>query len=155
MECVINAGPLIFLHKISRLQLLPALFDTVYIPKAVIGEIEAGGLFEARQLLSDVAYETLIVTNRLAVHSLLGRLHIGEAEVIVGAIEKATPVVVLDDMYARNKAKQLTLNVTGTLGLLLRARELGMIKEMREEVKNLINAGMYLSDTIIGQILQT
>jgi predicted nucleic acid-binding protein len=153
MDVVINASPLIFLYKIKRLDVLPKIFDTIYIPQAVSREIESGNSTEAKNLLSSIPHKIIEVTNLTAVLGLLGRLHIGEVEVIVGAIEKGISKVVLDDMYARNKAKQLKLEVTGTLGILLRARELGLIDNINKDIEGLKRAGMYLSDKIIERVL--
>ena len=153
MDIVINASPLIFLHKINRLDVLDKIFDTVYIPQAVLREIESGDVSEAKKLLSSIPHNRLTVTNLTAVHGLLGRLHIGEVEVIIGAIEKEIANVVLDDMYARNKAKQLKLTVTGTLGILLRAKEMKVIGDISKDIEGLINAGMYLSEKLIERVL--
>lgn len=153
MDIVINASPLIFLHKINRLDVLDKIFDTVYIPQAVLREVESGNVSEAKKLLSSIPHKPLAVTNLTAVHGLLGRLHIGEVEVIIGAIEKEIANVVLDDMYARNKAKQLKLTVTGTLGILLRAKEMKVIGDISKDIEGLINAGMYLSEKLIERVL--
>jgi len=153
MDIVINASPLIFLHKIDRLDIVHEMFDTVYIPQAVLREIELGNVTEAKDLLSNIQYSVLEVTNRTAVLGLLGRLHIGEVEVLVGAVEKGIATIVLDDMYARNKAKQLKLEVTGTLGILLKAKEMRLIDNIRKDIEGLLNAGMYLSDKIIERVL--
>ena len=153
MDIVINASPLIFLYKIDRLDVLDKIFDTIYIPTAVIDEIESGDVIQAKELLSSIPYRTLEVTNRTAVLGLLGRLHIGEVEVIIGAIEKGITTVSLDDMYARNKAKQLNLKVTGTLGILLKAKNIGLIGNINEDIEGLVSAGMYLSDKLIERVL--
>jgi len=153
MDIVINASPLIFLFKINRLDLLQKLFAKVYVPQAVLREIQAGSNIEAKELFSHISYESLEVKNLTAVSELLGRLHAGEVEVIVGAIEIGIANVVLDDGYARNKAKQLNLEVTGTLGILLRAKQLGLIDNISKDIESLINAGMYLSDKIIERVV--
>jgi len=153
VNVVVNASPLIFLYKINRLDVLHEIFDMVYIPKAVINEIESGGATQAKELLSSISCKVLEVANRTAVLGLLGRLHIGEAEVIVGATEKGITVVALDDMYARNKAKQFELEVTGTLGILLKAKELGIIDDIRNDIEGLASVGMYLSDKLIERVL--
>jgi len=153
MNIVINASPLIFLYKIDRLDVLNKIFDTVYIPQAVLREIESGNIVESKEILSNITHKSLTVTNLTAVHGMLGRLHIGEVEVIVSAIENGITNVVLDDMYARNKAKQLKLKVTGTLGILVRAREIGLIENIGKDIEGLINAGMYLSDKLIERII--
>ena len=58
MDVVINASPLIFLHKIDRLDVLNKMFDTVYIPKAVLKDIE--GLINAGVYLSDKLIERVL-----------------------------------------------------------------------------------------------
>ena len=153
MGAVINASPLIFLGKLERLQLLNQLFETVYIPVAVLDEIstETNAIEQLR--INSLVFEKLIVTNRIAVTGLLGRLHIGEVETIVGAVEHNIKAVVLDDNAARNKAKQFGLNVTGTLGVLLKASKMGLIENLEQDILKLINVGIYVSDEIIKRIL--
>ena len=151
MEVVVNASPLILLGKIDRLHLLNELFDAIYIPDAVMQEIMATD--KTKLELCHALHHHFVVSNQVAVLGLLGRLHIGEAEVMIGAIEKGIRNVVLDDGLARNKAKQLGLAVTGTLGILLRAHRNGLIDDLRAEIENLKRAGMYIADDIIAQIL--
>jgi predicted nucleic acid-binding protein len=95
----------------------------------------------------------LEVANKIAVAGLLGRLHIGEAQVMIGAIEKDIATVILDDSTARNKAKQLGLHVTGTLGVLLKAQQLGIIEDLAQEITKLRSAGMHLSDSVVKMLL--
>lgn len=153
MDIIMNASPLIFLCKINRLNVLEKMFDTIFIPHAVINEVNVCG--KTKVALEDVPYKTLTVTNRIAVNSLLGRLHIGEVEVIIGAMESGINTVVLDDKYARNKAKQLGLTVTGTLGLLLSASKQGYIDSLFEDIEKLKSEGMFISDAIIAKIKET
>ena len=153
MDIVVNASPLILLGKIGRLHLLNDLFDTVYIPLAVLQEIQMAEKTEVELNLSSIMFQHLKVTNKVAVLGLLGRLHIGEVEVMVGAIESGIQQVALDDNAARNKAKQLGLDVTGTLGILLRAHANGLIVDLGQEILNLKRAGMYLSDDIVKKIM--
>ena len=64
-EAVVNASPLIHLAKINKLHLLNSFFASVYIPKAVIAEIQ--GLD-----ISNLSFITLDIKNRLIVNALLG-----------------------------------------------------------------------------------
>jgi len=84
MDIVIDASPLILLSKINRLLLLNELFTAVYIPIAVLAEIQAIDDAEASVDLSEISFFPLSVSNKIAVEGLLGRLHIGEVEVIIG-----------------------------------------------------------------------
>jgi len=151
MDIVTNASPLILLDKINRLRLFNSLYDTVYIPSAVLQEINQIG--KPTIDLSSLYFQPLNVANQLAVLGLLGRLHNGEVEVMIGAIEQNIQTVVLDDNAARNKAKQLGLEVTGTLGILLEAYKKGLIDDLKQEIVNLKSAGMFLSDEIIKKIM--
>ena len=153
MDVVINASPVIFLSKIDRIWILNSLFDSVLVPKAVLDEVSACKKTGGENQLSMISYKVIEVANRTAVLGMLGRLHIGEVEVIVGAVEQGAQTVALDDRHARNKAKQLGLDVTGTLGLLLRANRIGLINSLHGDIQKLRKAGMYISDEIISRIL--
>ena len=154
MKIVMNASPIILLHKINRLDLLNRLFDNVLIPEAVVQEINAINSPDEPTILSNISYECIKVSNKAAVIGLLGRLHLGEVEVMVGALEQGVKTVVLDDFSARNKAKQLGLNVTGTLGIIIKARNNNLIKDIAIEIDGLSAAGIYISDDIIQKILK-
>ncbi|MCL2048322.1 MAG: DUF3368 domain-containing protein [Defluviitaleaceae bacterium] len=145
-KAVINASPLIQLAKLGRLKLLNDFFGSVFIPRAVIGEINDLDITE-------LAYEPFDVTNRNAINTLLHPLHIGEAEVIIGAVEHSADFAVLDDLAARNKARLLGLDVIGTLGILQRAKKQGMIYDLERDIIYLRNSGMYISDSLIKKIL--
>jgi predicted nucleic acid-binding protein len=153
-DVVVNASPLILLHKIDRIELLNNLFEKVYVPIAVQNEVNYAEDTGDNNILQNLDFISITVNNQLAIKSMLGRLHIGEVEVIVGAIENSIQLVVLDDNHARNKAKQLGLDVTGNLGLLLRAYKKGIISNLEAEILKLRNAGMYIADDIIRSILK-
>ena len=102
--------------------------------------------------LSETTFKQLEVANRIAVCGLLGRLHLGEVEIMVGALEKGISLVILDESTARDKAKQLGLDVTGTLGVLLNARKRGLVEDIFEEIEKLKQEGMYLSDSVVERI---
>jgi predicted nucleic acid-binding protein len=153
MDAVINASPLILLSKINRLYLLNKIFDTVYILLAVLKEIQA--VDKEQVNLSDISFQPLEASNRIAVLGLIGRLHIGEADVIIGANEKNIKTVVIDESSARNKAKQLGLEPTGTIGILIKSKQLGFIDDIESEIEKLKNVGMRISEELILKILNS
>ena len=82
------------------------------------------------------------------VRGAVGRLHAGELEVMVLAQERQVHHVALDDLLARNKAKQLGLIPIGTVGLLLLANTKGLVSApiVKAKLQDLINRhGLYLS----------
>ena len=126
---------------------LNALYSDIYIPYVVLQEIE--GLD-----ISGLFYTPIKIINKTLVTDLLGTLHRGEVEVIVSAIEHNIQDVILDDLAARNKAKQFGLNVTGTLGVLRRGKNKNLIINLEQEIQLLRDNGMYLTDDIVQAVLR-
>ena len=155
---ICNASPLIFLSKIGRLNLLNNFFSEVLIPDGAWNEAtrKPDAVTESlKKLKSSGKFTVFSVQNKTAVSAMIGRLHNGEVEVIVGAGELGIPNVILDDGYARNKAKQLGLSVTGTLGILIAGRQCGVVTDLRSDIYRLRKIGFRISDSIIEQIENT
>lgn len=158
MNIISNSSPLIFLSKIGRFEILPKLFDKVYIPNAVYQEAVLSDKNDdtAAPIAKGILDGYIIqfhVQNKLAVKALAGRLHPGEIEVIVGASELGINNVILDDLYARNKAKQFNLHITGTIGVLQIAYRIGIIKDFESEIHKLISTDFRISPTLLQRIL--
>jgi hypothetical protein len=107
---------------------------------------------QLQTLESSGELKVFVVSNKTAVSTIIGRLHIGEAEVIIGAGEAGVSNVILDDGYARSKAKKMGLNVTGTLGILIAAQQQGLITDISAEIDKLIFTGYRISDFVISQV---
>ena len=124
-----NAGPLMALGKLNRLDLLAGLFGQVQIPRAVYDEVVTQGLvrgapdaltvrlFWQRQQwpIVDVS-ETL-----LSAYVPPVVLDPGETELLALAQSVVDPLALLDDEVARAEARRLKLRLCGTLGILVRA----------------------------------
>lgn len=157
-KIVCNASPLIFLAKIGRLELLNGLFDEVLVPYSAWEEAIRKPDAMTKSLVEFQSADKLnifTVQNTTAVSAMLGRLHIGEVEVIIGAGELSVPIVILDDGYARSKAKQMGLSVTGTLGILIAGNKNGFVDNLEYEIDKLRAVGFRISDSIIKQILSS
>ena len=82
------------------------------------------------------------------------RLHAGEVETMILAQQKPTAdLVVLDDNAARKTAEYLGLTVTGTIGILIKAKQNGIISQVRPLLKEIIQNGFYISDRLLSVIL--
>ncbi len=81
----------------------------------------------------------------------LGR---GEREAIALALESKADLVILDDRQGRRVARAKGLAVTGTIGLLIEAREKGLIPSVRRELDRLIEAGIWIDEAFYHRILQ-
>lgn len=78
----------------------------------------------------------------------------GEREAIALAIETRADLVVLDDQKGRRVARERGLSVTGTIGVLVEAREGGVIPSIRHELDRLIEAGIWLDEAFYHRILK-
>ncbi|HKY56141.1 MAG TPA: DUF3368 domain-containing protein [Anaerolineales bacterium] len=158
MIVVSDTTPLIGLASIGRLKLLKILFGKVYIPQAVFDETVTFGREEsiAKTEVSKAAWIHIVeVKDRLAVNVLLDEMDLGEVETIVLASEMNADWVLMDEKKGRRKLTQLNIPKIGTLGILLKAKQLGLINSLKLEIENLQNIGFGISQAIIDQILYT
>jgi predicted nucleic acid-binding protein len=127
-DIVCDTSAIQYLYQLELLHILPALADRVLVPPAVVDEVKVGRASGVR--LPDLAdLDWLIVQRPIseAAVPLMTDLGPGEAEVLMLAIEQDEVIAVLDDALARRVASTLDLPFTGTLGLLLDAKQAGLV----------------------------
>ena len=90
----------------------------------------------------------------MSVDRLTGRLHRGEVEVVLGAVEQHIPAVILDDRYARGLAATYRLEYTGTLGILLLAKNRGLVERLRPLLDALAGEHFRVSEPLYVEILR-
>jgi len=94
------------------------------------------------------------VANRQVVTHLLGSgLDRGESEAIVLATELPAKILILDERRARDIALQRNLSVTGTLGVLITAKQTGFVPAIKPLLDDLLAAGVYLDSRLIADAL--
>lgn len=71
------------------------------------------------------------------------KLHDGEVEVMILAQEIKADLVIIDDNAARKTAVYLGLPLTGTVGVLLRAKAEGLVPKVMPIVDNMEQNGLY------------
>ena len=123
---VADTGPLNYLHLIGRIELLPALFTKVFVPHAVLREMSHPKAPEkVRQLAAHPP--PWIVVQEPANVRFLELLDDGEAHALSLALEIGADTVLIDEMDGRATAVSLGLGISGTLGVLERAAEAGLL----------------------------
>ena len=151
---VVNASPLILLGKAGQLGLLSALADQIVVPKAVVEEI--GPKTDGKALLQAIAEDPpyTVVDNAVATLQILSwDLGAGETQVIANAQTHGAERVVIDDLEARRCAKVMGLKVIGTLGIVGRAKAMGLIDQAQPVVRRLRETGLYVSDEVVRRLL--
>ncbi len=157
MIVVSDTSPLIGLATIGRFELLHQLFGEVYIPKAVYDESVTAGREEggAKQEVTEAFWiKTVEVQDRLSVDVLLDELDLGEAEAIVLAKELNAEWVLMDEKRGRRKLAQLEIQKIGTIGILLKAKEIGLLKSIRKDLEQLQKKGFSISQFVIDAVLE-
>jgi predicted nucleic acid-binding protein len=157
MIVVSNTTPLIGLATIQRFDLLRQLFGEILIAQAVYNEAVVAGYERggARQEVSAAPWIKIIpVHDRLAVDVLLDELDIGEAETIVLARELGADWVLMDERKGRRKLVQLEINKIGTIGILLLAKQRGLIPAIKPDLEQLRQRGFSISQGVIDAVLK-
>jgi predicted nucleic acid-binding protein len=150
-----NATPIIGLTLIRQLHLLQRLYVEVLIPPAVYAEVLAGGTgrpgFAELQRAPWIRMTPLQDPRRA---DLLSDLDRGEAEVLALAQELDADLVIVDERLGRRHAKRLGLTLTGTLGVLLRAKAQGYLAEVKPWIDQLQQGGIRLDAFVVKEALQ-
>ena len=151
MNIVSDSSPLIALAKIGRLNLLE---HEIIVPKAVFEEITRSRRAYARKLYKWGKNRVSVVKNRQAVEYLELVLDRGEAEVIVLAEELKADAVLIDDLKARKTAMLRGLTVVGTIGVLLDAKERGLVDDVKPLLDELIRKKIRISRELYNHALE-
>ena len=141
---VANSTCLIILERICRLDLLPAVFGSILIPDAVAKEIGFSAPWLDVRAVKDSPLET----------RFRNQLGAGEAAALILAVEVAPARIVLDDRRARRAAEELGLSIIGTPGILIRAKQRGVLDRVSPVMTAMRKAGFYASKELVEKTLR-
>lgn len=157
MRAVTNSSILIALSTIGQLSLLHQRFpDGVFLPQAVWREVvETGKGQPGAQDVASASWLTIRqVTNTSVISLLRIELDEGEAEAIALFAENPVDAILLDEKNARRVARQMDLPVLGTVGILIWAKQEGLIITLKEQLDTLQNQGNFrLSESLYQEAL--
>jgi predicted nucleic acid-binding protein len=148
---VADAGPLHYLILIDGAEILAELFDRVLIPAAVQDELLHANTPQKVKDWMATPRNWLQVERVLNPQPIVG-LHRGEAEALQLALQTKVAGVLVDDLDGRTEARKLGLNVIGTVGLLERAAEKGVI-ELPDAVAKLQKANFFVAEELLTAAL--
>ncbi|EOQ87923.1 PF11848 domain protein [Leptospira yanagawae serovar Saopaulo str. Sao Paulo = ATCC 700523] len=142
-DVISNTSCLILLSKIQQFAILKSLYNSVIITDTVKTEF------------GESIPDFIKVKNpkqEFSVKSLEQILDSGEASTIALALESKNSLVILDDLKARKIAKNLGLKITGTLGILAKAKTLGIIEDLEKQIDELQRKGIWISESVLSEI---
>lgn len=156
MTVVCNATPLINFAAINRLDILQAMFGQVAIPQAVYNETTSSSLPGSQSVLEAIASGWLQVGTASAIAAeILAELDEGEREAISLALEMSEQRILLDEREARQVAQRLGLQVIGTLGILLLAKDNQVIPQVQPLLDAMMSMAQYwVAATLYQQVLR-
>src|SRR4030043_1909889 len=140
---IVDASVLIALERIDLLKILCKIYKEIILPDAVVKEFGKINI----DCLSVRKVESRLI-NILMKELNLGR---GEAEVIALAYETNFKALI-DDLKARKIAEDLGLSISGSIGVLLKAEKLGLVKSALKKAQELKDKGFYVSDELLDKM---
>ncbi len=136
---------LIAIHKLGLFNQVHALYNEVYITKEVAEEFQ----------LKLPEWITIQQPKNLQVQMVLSFIiDPGEASAIALAYDYEEVILVIDDLKARKEALKLGFIITGTLGVLYKLKQKGLINSLNEKISQLIDVGFRISPQIIDELLR-
>lgn len=157
MIIVSDTSPVSNLILIQRLYILQKLFSEIIIPPAVDAEILALRQFDKDLSEYENADWIKVVqpANSQKVQMLETKLDAGEAQAIVLALETNCDLLLMDERIGTNIARQEGLQTIGLVGVLIKAKEREIIKEVREILEDLKQtSGFWLGDKLQNRVLE-
>lgn len=136
---------LILFHKIGELDLLRKVYDSVTTTPEVAQEFqEKLPEWILIENVKDKKYQEFLET----------QIDWGEASAIALAKEKEYPLLLLDDLKARKLATKLNLRVTGTLGVIHKAKQIGVLEKVKPLIEKLQATNFRISENIVDELLR-
>jgi predicted nucleic acid-binding protein len=156
MIVISDSTVFIGLAKIEKLSLLSNIFQKVYVPEAVYNEVvEKGrkkpGAKEVRESLWIIKKK---VSDNTQVNLLMVSLERGEAETLVLAKEMEADIILLDEEKARKSAVLAGFKVIGLIGILIIAKQMGLIKNIKPYIETLQEKNFRISNKIVNKALK-
>ncbi len=140
-----DTSTLIIFHKIKELNILNKLYGNILTTPEVAEEFgeELPNWIEIKSV-SDKKYQ----------HFLETQVDYGEASAIALATEYDDVLILLDDLKARRLAQKLHFKITGTLGIIYKAKQNNIIEKVKPIIDKLLQTNFRISNKIINEILK-
>jgi predicted nucleic acid-binding protein len=154
-DLVINTGPVLALTAAGHFEILRELFARVVVPYEVVQEIEAGGRTQfAREEFRAAAWLDKRVTATTLPPLLQSTLDAGEAAVIALATSEGITTVAIDETVGRRVGRLHGLSITGSLGILIQAKQRGSQITLRPAITRMRQHGIWLSAALEAECLR-
>ncbi len=135
----------ILLTKINEINLLKELYSSVYTTPEIASEFKYA--LPTWIIIQDVKDRDMLV-------SLEVDLDHGEASAIALTYELPDAIVVLDDWGARKVATRLHITFTGTFGIIIKAKQKGIIQSVKPVLEKVRQTNFRISEEVLIEVLR-
>jgi predicted nucleic acid-binding protein len=140
-----DTSTLILFHKIDEFNLLQKVYGELITTPEVANEFgEQLPEWIKIRSVSDKKYQIFLET----------QIDGGEASAIALASEFEDVLLLLDDLKARKLAIQLNFKITGTLGIIHKAKQMRLIEKVRPLINKLLLKDFRIADNIVKEFLK-
>jgi len=140
---IADTSCLIIFDKIEGFEILKKVYDEIITTPEIQNEFgKPLPKWIKIESVKDKKYQRFIET----------QLDLGESSAIALAIEHEYALLILDDLRARRVAKRLGLMFTGSLGVINKSKELGVIEKIRPLIDKLKRTDFRVSDKVIDEL---
>ena len=129
---------------------MPALLNEIYVVDAVVEECAAGGGIIVPDL-SGLSW-IKVITSEPCDSPILLELDRGEKHTLDMALKMSADRVIIDEKIGRNLSEYLGLSVTGTLGVLLKAKQQGLLASFSESVRTMQQQGIRYNPGLVQRL---
>ncbi|MBW1717629.1 MAG: DUF3368 domain-containing protein [Deltaproteobacteria bacterium] len=152
---IANTSPLFYLHRLGLLEVLKKLYGGIIVPEAVKRELEEGQIQgEDVPRLGTYPWIEITPVSMPRYLELIADLGPGESEVLALATNHPSALVIVDDKLARRVAEMQGFTLTGTAGVLLRAKRKGLILALKPLIEKLLDLDFRLKPDLVKAILE-
>ena len=145
-----DSSAIITLAIVNKLELLEKLYNNFYVPQAVYDEVTKVDKPYNDRLKNFLKTKVKRVNLKLNKSSL----GLGELEAIALYKELNANVLLIDDNHAKKFAISNNIKVIGSLGILIKAKEANLIKEIKPLLDTIQKSKIFISTELINQVLK-
>ena len=152
---IVNTSPLFYLHRLGLLELLNKLYGHITVPEAVEKELKEGqAQGEDVPQLENYPWVEIKSVSMPRYLQLIADLGPGESEVLALATNHPSALVILDDKLARRIAEMQGFRLTGTAGVLVQAKQKGLVPALKPVIEKLLDLDFRLKPDFVKATLE-
>ncbi len=155
MIVVSDTTPISELAKVGQLNILVELYGQVIIPQEVYDELTTGNHPAVNVVPFLDWLEVYPVDDAQQIKTLQSKtgLHLGESAAMILAEQLNADQLLIDERAARRFALACKLPVIGTVGILVLAKQRGLLESVKDALDALIANGTRISNQLYQQAL--